>query len=359
MNISFKSDIGIGGFYDVLPKELTIDKILDKLYDRSCDTLFKEIKLKPYEEDAETKNLINELSEIKPILHKGNWQNVIFRKFCDIVEMNFADNAVVSHSSGFDSRMISLAMVKRGLKPIEYCEGYGEWDSFIQIMKLLKIKNYRIFNKEAKPEEHSLPYITDPVSGFEGVVDLHLNVFYTPYNENITQFCGVGANTLTEAMKLYDNYFSKQAGIKQGMSPGQRIRKALDWIYYTQLNRYKIAGRPATPFNNYEFIKTIAKIKNWQVNRERFSEQILNAVNPDLARIPRIEPQELTNRGFRNVSQRIMKDIEARYKDSWYGKHVKSKPTGQLEYHQWWADWGASQICEYLIKQGYNIKFIF
>ena len=358
VNKLFKSDIGEGGFYEVLPEKLTIDKAIPDAYYNSYCTLFKEVKLQPYKDDSQTIKHTKELACVRPVLHKGNWQKVIFEKFCDVVEENFTDNTVVGLSSGFDSRMIALAMVRRGLRPVEYVEGYGEWDGFMRVMELLKIKNYRIFNEGAKPNEHALPYITDPVTGFEGVVGVHLNVFYTPYlGHEGTQFTGCGANTVTEIMKSRSNYFSRAAGIKKQTNPGHRVRKVFNYAYYTQLNRYKIMGHPVRPFNDWGFIKTITKIKNWHIMNGRFSELILRAVSPDLAKIPRMDVRELTRRGFRTVSPQIMKDIEDRYKDSWYGRQVKSQPSDHLEYHQWWADWAASQICEKLIGKGFDIKF--
>jgi len=276
---------GTGSFYDVLPKELTLDRALPYPLDYSHRTLFKEVKIKIYEEKPEVTNLVNELDEIKPVKHKGNWQKIIFDKFCEIVERNFTDNVIVSHSSGYDSRMISLAITSRGLKPVEYCESLGEHDGFKAIMKYLKIKNYRIFGEDLSPGQHSFPFISDAAHGFDGVVGLHLNPFFTPYKDHyITQFTGCGSNTmtqslkvtqfeglrangLTESLKADSNYFTKASGITGYMKTGQKIRKHLRFINYTHLSKNRIMGDAIHPFHDFDFIRTIVKIRNWQTNK--------------------------------------------------------------------------------------------
>ena len=257
--------IGEGEFMDVLPHDLTVDKPVNVPFDRSHRTLFKEVSIKPFRE-----LVYDELSSIRPVGHSPGWEKGIFELFCDIIEERY-EGSFLGLSSGYDSRLMALALHRRGLKINEYVECFGETEGFDAVVRYLKIKNYRKFYRPGILME----YIGDCVDGYNGLVGMHLNPFWTPYPDNTNLLTGCGANTLTECMKSYDNYFTKMAGIKHHTDFGERILLGRKWSYYSQLTKYKIRGNIRHAFSDYRFIREIAKVKNWQTDKRRFSQVIL------------------------------------------------------------------------------------
>lgn len=359
---------GEGSFCSVLPKSLTIDKALyTGVDDYSHRTLFKEVKIRPYIETGETLEFLSEIKEVKPVAYIGiDWVKKIFDSFCQTVEKYWYKKPIkiISHSSGWDSRLISLAIIKLGLNDenVLFCESKGEFLGFEKIMNVLKIKNYKIYGKEIPPSKHSYSYVLDAADAFEGVVGYPLNEFYTPYKEYLSQedqiihFTGYGANGITDGMKDIRTYYSRREYGDKSLPMCEKLRRLLRWLYYIHLNKFKMIGEGICLFWDFDFLKTIAAIKNWQGMKERFSEVIVKAIEPKLAAIKRISIPDLVGRGYRTFDDESMQSLLKQYGDTWYGKHIKSNPTKELSYCQWWADWTAALICEKLIGQGYEVN---
>lgn len=340
---------GEGLFHEVLPRDLTIDEARHYPIDYSLRTLFKEVKIKPYPEQK-YKSLLN----IRPIKRR-NWQRVIFDKFCRVIEKNYTPGCIVSLSSGYDSRLIARAMCELGYTP-EYYECFSE-KHFIDIVKYLRIKTYRIWGANKPHRERLMDFLANPIDGYDGVVGLHLNPFYEPVPDNSVIVTGCGCNTLTGALSLYKNYFAKMGGINFADNVSDKVNKIRRYSYYSQLIRYIVRGRAIRPFSDLGFIGLIAGIKDWQVVKKRFSLQILEAIDPGLARIPRVDPQDLIKQGYRDLPDNAMRKIQSGYDKSWYGRHVPMTVTRLVDNHPFWSHWAASQICEKLIQKNYNIKF--
>ena len=338
-----------GAFIDVLPKKLTIDIAGYKPIDYSHRTLFKEVKLKKFSDIK-----YEELAEIKPVMHSEGWEKRIFELFCDILEEKEGSYSL-GLSSGYDSRLIALALKHRGLKIDEYVECFGEHEGFMAVVRYLKIKNHRILF----PGDHSkrlMAYLNDCVDSCDGIVGLHLNPYWTPYPEDTGLLTGCGANTLTECMKSYDNYFTKMAGIKRHTDMGERMFRAKKYSYYQQLAKFKLKGYPIHTFSDYRFLREIAKVKNWQVDKRRFSQYMLDYLDPELSKIPRTDVQALIRRGERILDKKDVDTINDNYKNTWYGKHFPVEAVSLVDNHPFWAHYQSALLCDRLIKQGYNIK---
>lgn len=343
---------GTGAFLDVLPRDLTIDRIDFRAIDRRHTTLFKEVSLVPYSDRG-----YFELDQIKPVRHAVGWEKMLFDKFCALVGEKFVDGCVVGLSSGYDSRMMALALKKLGLKPAEYCECLGEEQYFLEVVKHLGIKNYRIYKHDTLLNERLLDFIHDCVHGFDGIVGLHLNPFWTPYQEPVDLFSGCGANTITQCLKDYSNYFSRESGIKPKDRQGVRVMKARRYSYYTQLAKYKYRGSPLRPFDDYRFVREVAKVSNWMSDKRSISKQILDKIAPDLARIPRLSPQDCLYRGYRDLPDWCMKQLQDEYNHTWFGQNRPATVARRVDNDQFWVKYQIAMTCEYLLKQGYNIKF--
>jgi len=339
-----------GEFIDVLPKDLTLSDARPYPVDYSHRTIFEEVKIKPFVERE-----YKELSDIKPVRHGAGWEKRIFEVFCDITEERFGD-CVVGLSSGYDSRLIALALKNRGLEALEYVECFGEEEGFLQVVNYLGIKNYRIFESD-KPIQYRLESFLYNLDGYDGVVGLHLNPFWTPFPEEVNMFTGCGANTIVGCMKSIDNYFIRMSGIKRGMDLGERVLRAKRYSYYTQLARYKIRGTALRTFSDYRFLREIAKVKNWQSDKRSFARIIIDAIDPGLGKIPRTGVQELIKRNYRILPKEIAEKIQRDYNKTEYSKYRPTSVVRLVDNHQFWAHWQAANLCEKLIEKGYNIKF--
>jgi hypothetical protein len=359
----------VGFFYDILPKRLTVERPKTvNGFDVSHRTLFREVTVEPYSESMGMRDFLEEVKDISPVMQTGEaWKNKVFDVFCTVVEKMWDKNTVkiVSHSSGWDSRLISLAIMKCGLNDEDtlFCEGKGEYPHFERIMDVLGIRNYRIYRRDVHPNKHSFPYVMDAANAFEGLVDYPLNELYTPYKEfndvgeKPTHFAGCGANVITDGMKNIRNYYSVKANNDGRMAPYEKLRNSLRWLYYCHLSKFKLAGSPAFPFLDHEFIKLIVGIENWQIVEDRFSEVIVKAIEPKLANVERVSVYDLQNMGYRTFDDETMKSLIDIYKSTWYGRHIDSEPVKEISYCQWWTDWSAALICDRLIKEGHEIEF--
>lgn len=351
LSVTYRGD-GVGKFLDVLPRDLTIDRTRFYAIDYDLTTLFKEVKLIPYVDRG-----YYELDQIRPVQHSAGWEKMLFGKFCDLVAEKFFEGCVVGLSSGYDSRLIALAMKTLGLEPAEYCESLGEEEYFLRVVKFLKIKNYRIFSGSIPVRSRLINFIHDCVHGFDGIVGLHLNPFWTPYDKEVDQYSGCGANTITQCMKDYGNYFSKASGVRPKDKLGVRVMKARRYSYYSQLAKYFIKGTPLRPFDDYRFVREVAKVKNWMSDKRSISKQILDKIAPDLARIPRLSPQDCINNGYRDLPDWAMRQLQEEYNNTWFGRQIPATVVRRVDNNQFWVKYQIAMTCDYLLNKGYNIKF--
>ena len=137
-------------FYDIIPKHVTLrkdinSKIFEKQVDDFHETAFHEIDVVPYNEVEFLKigNFFDTKIQVKNIDVK-TFSQIMFTALCSIIKREWDSQKfhVILHSSGYDSRLISLAIRKlyrengsNWLGKILFVEAGGEAELFKQIMQ--------------------------------------------------------------------------------------------------------------------------------------------------------------------------------------------------------------------------------
>ena len=198
-----------------MPKNLTLRRELPKEvwggYQGQGRTLFKEVSVEKRKEPV--------IEKTKPINSK-NWKKNLFNAFVKSVENNWKPGRahVIGHSSGYDSRLFSVALrelfKKNGSKwvgDVIFVENLGETESFKAIMKYFGWKNYIAYRDGIKPNFYYEPYVgfKDLYKKFNGVVGYPLNTWHDSF-QDLTEKGQIPKDNITYVTL----YFSKSFNIK-------------------------------------------------------------------------------------------------------------------------------------------------
>ena len=218
--IKYKSEKGIGEWWDVIPEKRTYQMTPQVWGGTQIATIFKEV-LPVYEIPLPQKAFY--------IIDK-NWPKLIFDKLVETLGRLWDDSKmqVVSHSSGYDSRVISMAIKELGKNAV-FVETCGESEGFKKIMDYFGWKDYIITHCP----------MDNPVDIFKAPVGYPLNIFYTPFKklhqegkiDNFQIITGLGQNEVTKTGAQYYRYRTSLA-----------------------LNNFKFYGTWIAPFLDEEFI---------------------------------------------------------------------------------------------------------
>jgi len=353
-------------FIDALPKELTIQKVAhdnNPLPVGHHNTLFKEVMLKPYVET--NTDLIRELNNITP--QNNDWINVMWNVLKDIIYKSWSPDKfhVVAHSSGHDSRIISTIIKElrqqhgdNWLGGLLFVENGGEGKEFEMIMQHQgwEKDKYIVFNKDSTPGEyHKYSLNFDTMwEKFNGISGYPYNYWWDSFRilqdadiipDNIQGFTGYGA-------------YIEQAVKKERLDAcfrGMTFRAWFMWDYYYQIIMFRCLGEWVYPWLSHDYMRAMAGSVGARNSSRRISDH-LSRHKTGLNHIARMSVPDVERRGYRTVSNDLLKEIYKKYKKSWYGKRVSVMPKSYINYSEWWWHLNAASLCEHLIKKGYDIK---
>lgn len=351
-------------FVDVLPKQLTIDRqYVPKWLFTDYRTLFKEITIVPPEETLtpEVKELFKETvcrKETKEQLFdkiQAKLEEIVFEQWRpDIFHIHL-------HSSGLDSRILSWTIRKLYKK---YGDGWlgdimfvsSKWEGtrFREIMKYegWKVNQYCVVDEQLKDDE----YFASTLLNFESIwqetngpqVKLN-NIMW--YLVDRTQ----KKDIIPEHIQLWTSQWGNTVLGHSSQKNGAEITKRYWRMHYLSAIGqcpHKCDGKHIDPLANVELVKLIITSSVCLGEQLRF--QLLEAMDKKLSQFIRIS--EGGRRG--PIADWILEQMLKNYQSSWYGKnvcHIKEFPKLN-RVNKLWAHYIAASLCEYLLKNGYQIR---
>ena len=318
--LKYRSSVGEGAVMDVLPKQLTFQMNQNVWGGIQSATIFKELT-----------PVVNSAPQgwQSWCINDKNHSKLIYNKLLETVERMW-DNSktqVISHSSGYDSRVLSMIVRDLGKEAI-FVEVGGEGEKFKAVMKYFGWKDY-IYH----PPIQTLD-IKTTWKNFKAPVGYPFSYLYQPYEDLKKQgkipkdcviFFGQGQNEVTKRLcqfKSVDNY----------------------WKYTENLalNNFRISGDYRMPFLDEEFNK-------FRVMYKTNLDMTYDMLPEPLKSMPKDTTKDATVKNTRIAIN--MTDIITQYNNSWLGKRVKTNPIASIDYCQWWAYWVAASFIENIYKE--------
>jgi hypothetical protein len=323
-------------FIEALPKKLTLaqpNKYTFESYRNTLETLFNEVKVKPYE-PTET--------ELEILNTKGKPFEDIYDMFYELgeaIKRQWGTLNACAHSSGYDSRILSKLFKMQAKEPL-YIEWMGEGKEFEQIADIQDFKYLLIYQAETGNHFDNFFDFVNFYEKFNGVSSFPINIWFDFYRlaelKNNAYFSGYGGNETQElALRSFNFgwYFA--------------------WHYRLQLNIFNEWGEWKYPNWDKQFLIRLKESKHL-VTDERLAERLCKVFVPELNQVRKLSTKDMLP--LRVVGSERMKQIVKDYESSWYGQRVKATPTDLIKYDPFWYHYNAASLCEHLIKHGYEIN---
>jgi len=384
-------------FLEVLPNEVTITKkfnqrlfleTLDEVRRRHfrdlivhCDdTPFEEVNLVPYKQI-----MLPEVSEFlkekyhRKIITPRQYADRIFKAMKKAIASSWDSSKfhVVTHSSGYDTRIIASALrelyEENGdswlgdlifleadgeapwTKKLLELEGWGDFPFIVYNRSRLNKWTLEISSEEQYSNDyHELSFdFENTYKRYNSIAGYPVNCWYEPIewcqkegiipknDDKLQSFTGFGSNEIALSFNLF-------VGLKW----------YFEWIYYHALACFNTKGQWVYPFWNLDLLRVLRENRKLRYRKTGLSKAVMKYMAPHTMEVPNLTTY-MRNDTVRKLSNEIIEKAVKDYKNSWYGQNVNSsiRPKSDLvEYSLWWGSWCMASLCEHLIKAGYNIN---
>jgi len=349
---------------DVLTDRMTVDKAY-RLPNRdpgTYKTLFKEVEIVPAmeavnEEEWRLMRMPIATQEFGP----ATWT----ARLEDFIWQNWAPDKfhLVFHSSGQDSRVLGMAikvlherMGDDWLGDVLFAS-YAEGEGFRRLMAI-----------EGWPQSQWASY-DDAGPLLDRGLDLEhmgegLNGPLLGANNQNWEFVSWlqhegKAPQDDSQIQVWSGYSERLVGACH--PKGNRLHKEHRFIYESAMSISRSKGsETAYPFESYDFLRAIIQ-SSYRLNSNppdgpnRFMRKMAQYRSDELADVPRTPkylPQLSATRG-----EQMVRD----YRASWYGCEVHPRAANHATrnvatYSPWWAHYTAAAFCEYLRREGYELR---
>ena len=285
---------------------------------------------------------------------------------------------LILHSSGYDSRLLSLALKKlwvrfgdEWLGGIHFVCQEWEWPVFEQIMQHegWPESSYTSYKRDEDPHEHWKEAISlDAWRGINGPRGIPFCPIYTVPTELMRQhhFGDIRPSDVQMYSMICapsDYGASSMSVYKQ---PFNAIGNFFDWWYTSYMSHLWPPVRGASlvlPYTNVAFSHAILT-SNVRWGR-MLPRKAMAYLDPVLAKFPSLFDGVLNfntvhNQPHRFLSPLLMERAMDIYEDSWYGQNVAPistlKPQAEMYYNVWWGRWTSAVVCERLIMRGRSLR---
>lgn len=348
----------------------------DFKYDRwanNHDTVFREAEVVPHYETQ--RSFLNALDKEESAGAKRPDLRSFAEGYMDRLVYAMEDTwkpdkiHLVATSSGFDSRCITMAILRLvemhgpdWLGKVIFFEAAGEHEPFIQLMEKQgwNKDQYLVCYGGKSTEYHDFSFdFSRAWQRLNGFISYPVNVWYTPIewmqeqgiipndDSQIQCFTMYGANETTRANKHHH----------------QTLDFYFWWHYYHMLSAFPLKGEWVHPCYHPSVLKYL------QVNRDYLA-NISDALSvcsvvapllfPQFQDIKKMSTKDVKLLGYLDPSRRIIEQTEKDYRASWYGRevHPEIEPARDIEYRDWWGHWATASMCEYLKQQGRSVQVV-
>lgn len=355
---------------DVAPRTLTLRTNLGLFFGRkqigNNNTVFKEISIVPPGKirSRQVKSLLNAKIQRENV-GIDRFTRIMFDAMKKAILEKWQPDKfhIVQHSSGWDSRMISSAIVSLAkekdpswLGNILFVELSGEHNPFIEIMKAQgwSTSQYVVYNPGVNPQEkHHRSfefanawkklngYCAYPVNcnwdAFEWLHELGI----IPDSQECQILTGYGANEI-------GNWVQTEKGLKE----------YAQFIYYHSLSHFPLWGGHSVwihPFYHLDYIKSF--IKYGKGINPFYRKLVVERFGKPWSRIKDIPKNQKKKLGYRTITQEMQKQCQFDYDNSWLASiYPTIKIKRDINYHACWGYWSLASFCDYLIENGHTIN---
>jgi len=343
-------------FLDVVPRKVMLRQ---KFKHAEGETLFREVEIVPFDEQLTERE--RELVALQPGTGREMTRVEFFDGWLDQLERAVIDLwepekfHLISHSSGWDSRVTSLV-----LKRLEKRMGrdwlgnivfacYGcECPSHVKVMEYLE------WNKYQHAEMADLIPIFERMLVFDDV--------WTWIN-GVKSSLSHGTMFIRMLMEKYE-IFPQDTQLWYSIwgNTSDHCRRGRKGLYNRLLKQYTIPFSiniydtdVNDMFGHYDVLEYI-KLPQVSLPSQRMQRMLIRYVEPELERIPRIK----TTSDFPKVPGPMMKRAKRDYIESWFGREirpdgVRTAVADLAYYHGWWNLWTRAAMCEHLLQAGHEI----
>lgn len=347
-------------FQDILPRKLTLRRKFNRAEGM---TLFHEVEVVPFDERLNQRE--RELMSMRPAHGRKMTPAEFFEIWLMHLELAVADLWIprkfhlVLHSSGWDSRVLSLVLRRLSgrlgsdwLGDVLFacygceapahraameCEGWDEHqymeivDVVLLFRKLLDFDNAWTWINNVKPGLSLSVIFVREMLERHGINPRSAQLWYGYYGNTTDRLCGKKNLLYRRTRNQYESPSSTSV---------YDIDDVNDMFGHYDVLEYVIRARaPVT------------------AKRSLLRQQLLRQVAPELARIPEIQLKD----DFPLVPHELARQAKLDYTASWYGRMVHPDGVRQStrhaeHYHGWWNIWSRAALCEHLLREGYEIE---
>lgn len=283
---------------------------------------------------------------------------------------------VVLHSSGYDSRLLSLVLQKlhkrfgdEWLGKIHFVCQEWEWPVFEQTMKHegWPASAWTVYKKDVDPHDYWEAAIgLDAWRGINSPRGIPFCSIYTGVADLMRQ--GHFGDVRSSDMQMYSMLCApSDHGASSVNRHGEKVNDIegfFNWWYTTQIAHMWPPIRDLVlPYTNIAFNYAILS-SNIRWGR-LLPKKVLNYTDPVLGQLPNLfnplkdfyvcrrSPQ-------RFLSPRLLEKAVDLYESTWYGQHVAPistlTPKAEMYYDPWWGRWTSAVLCERLILRGRKLR---
>jgi len=359
---------------DVVPDQVTLRRNLSNPFSRrrNTQTPFFEISIvPPTKVVGKTVRRLMAKTIKRTRVSDQVFAKRIFTAMCSAVERAWKPNVlhIVQHSSGWDSRLISLAIrhlaAVKGeswLGNVLFLELNGEGPSFKQIIKSQGWSNEiaYVWNEGAPPREHHLLAFefSQAWRRLNGWCAYPVNVNWHPFQEMRDR----GILPEPGKMQVFSGYGANEVGAAVAGGQGG-FKSYVNKMYWHPLSSFPLWGGEEAwsfPFLDLDYIKAYASVSGSR--GPNYRKMVVGKIAPKVGKVAPINKQHKQKLGYRTASKAILARCVADYEASWLGREVFPidgkwvAPRPQINYHDWWGYWSLASFCEELMRRGTTIR---
>jgi len=361
---------------DVVGKHLTLRRNLSNPFSRrrNTQTPFFEIGIVPPAKvvSKAVRRLMVAKIERKRVSDQV-FAKRVFTAMCSAVERAWKPGAlhIVQHSSGWDSRLISLAIrhlaaVKgeNWLGNVLFLELSGEGPAFKRIIRVQGWSDEiaHVWNEGAPPREHHLLAFefSQAWRRLNGWCAYPINANWHPFQDLRDR----GALPAPGDMQVFSGYGANEVGAAMtgAWKPGG-FKSYVNKMYWHPLSSFPLWGGEEAwsfPFLDLDYIKAYASVSGGR--GPNYRKMVIGKIAPKVGKVAPINKQRKQKLGYRTASKAILARCVADYEASWLGREVfpidgkRVAPRPQINYHDWWGYWSLASFCEELMRRGTTIR---
>ena len=371
-------------FYRACPEDLTVDRAFtaQTMYQGiQGPTLFREVRRVSWRDriQSEVQALIDAPAGGKDESEEA-FAHRILNALAYVIYNTWDPERfhLILHSSGYDSRLLSLALMKlhkrfgaEWLGEVHFVCQEWEWPVFEQIMEHegWPESSYTSYRKDEDPHEYWREAISlSAWRGLNGPRGIPFCPIYTIPTELMRQrYFGDKRSSEVQMYSMIcapsDHGASSLSIHKQ---PANGIGNFFDWWYTSYMSHLwpPVSGANLVlPYTNVAFNHAILS-SNVRWGR-MLPRKAMAYLDPVLAKFPSLFDGVLNfntvrTKPHRFLSHSLMEKAMDIYEASWYGQNVahitELFARTEMYYDVWWGRWTSAVVCERLIARGHKLS---